>query len=352
MTWRIETSLWWIGARSHPPVIVLTLAAGRRAGLFFFVRSRIMTHTLACRRSLPLVVLALLSTALASPAHAQLGALRRAAERRVEQKAEDKVTAATLIPPTFDATTIELTAERLDRYAAAMETRKAAMAGNRQRYEALQAEASTLREAAQRAENIRERDGYDRASERYQDCRGDVVSAMESDSEQQMEALSQRIMTNPVAAQRDPKMKQISAAISAMGAAQQSGDTAAIRRATERMGALMGIAIDSATIDRKAAPKCGARPVKPRSMVVRDSLSSRAQTVSAEANALMRSNGGVKGSEVGMTDVQARMMWERIQSWLNGVQDSAPITRTFTKAEYDLLLARRGALRKAFANAE
>ncbi len=311
-----------------------------------------MTLAFAGRRLLPIMALALLSSTFTTPAEAQLGSLRRAAGRRVEQKAEDRVAAATLIPPTFTATTIEITAERLDRYTAAMETRKAAMAGNRQRYERMQAEITGLRESSQRAYNAKDLDAHQSASNRYADCREDVVDAMEEDGERQTQAMQQRMMTDPAGAQRDPKVKQLMAVISAMGAAQQSGDTAAIRRATERMGTVMGVTIDSAAIDRKAVPKCGARPAKPRSMIVTDSLSRRADSVSTAANAMMTASGGVKGSEVGMTDVQARMMWERIQSWLNGVQDSAPITRTFTKAEYDLLLARRGALRKAFANSE
>ena len=311
-----------------------------------------MTLAFAGRRLLPIMALALLSSTFTTPAEAQLGSLRRAAGRRVEQKAEDRVAAATLIPPTFTATTIEITAERLDRYTAAMETRKAAMAGNRQRYERMQTEISGLRESSQRAYNAKDLDAHQSASTRYADCRDDVVDAMEEDGERQTQAMQQRMMTDPVGAQRDPKVKQLMAVISAMGAAQQSGDTAAIRRASERMVTVMGVTIDSAAIDRKAVPKCGARPAKPRSMIVTDSLSRRADSVSTAANALSSNSGGVKGSEVGMTDVQARMMWERIQSWLNGVQDSAPITRTFTKAEYDLLLARRGALRKAFANSE
>jgi len=311
-----------------------------------------MTLAFAGRRSLPLVALALLSATLTTPARAQLGALRRAAERRVEQKAEDRVVQATLIPPNFSATTIEITAERLDRYTAAMETRRAAMTSNRQRYDRMQAEISGLRESSQRADNAKDRNVYEAANQRYGDCRGDVVNAMEEDGERQTQAMQQRMMTDPVGAQRDPKVKQLAAVISAMAAAQQSGDTAAILRATERMGAVMGVTIDSAAIDRRAVPKCGARPAKPRSMIITDSLSRRADSVSTAANALINASGGVKGNEVGMTDVQARMMWERIQSWLNGVQDSAPITRTFTKAEYELLLARRGALRKAFSNTE
>lgn len=307
-------------------------------------------------RTLPFVASLALLVVVAAPAQGQLGGLRRAVERRVEKKAEerveDRVTAATLIPPTFDATTIELTAERLDRYTAAMEKRRTALAANRQRYEAMQTEISGLREASQRADNPKEREAYNNADQRYDRCRSDVVRAMEEESERQIMSITTRMQADPVGMQKDPKVREIMVGMQAMVAAQQSGDTAAIRRTTARMQTLMGSVTDSAAIDRKATPKCGARPAMPRSMVVSDSLSKRADARSTEANALLSTSGGVKGSEVGMTDAQARMIWERIQSWLNGVQDSAPITRTFSRAEYDLLIARRGALRKAFANSE
>ncbi|MES3034384.1 MAG: hypothetical protein V4813_10370 [Gemmatimonadota bacterium] len=306
----------------------------------------------ACLRALPLVTLALVACGLAQPAEAQLGALRRAAERRVEQKAEDRVASATLIPPVFDNTTLELTAERLDRYTAAMETLKRTRAQNRRRYDAMQGQISEARDAAQRAENPAERQAYERSTDRYRDCRNDVVEAIEKEVETQMQQVMQRMQSDPMGAQRDPKVKEMQAGMNAVVAAQQSGDTVAVRRATARMQAAMGMVTDSAAIDRKAVAKCGARPARPRSVVLADSLSKRATALQADANALISTSGGVKGSEVGMTDVQARMVWERIQSWLNGVQDSAPITRTFSKSEYDLLLARRGALRKAFANSE
>ncbi len=306
----------------------------------------------ALHRAVPMLALTALASGFAQPAEAQLGALRRAAERRVEQKAEDRVASATLIPPTFDGTTLELTAERLDRYVAAMEKLKGTRAQNRQRYDAMQTQISGAREAAERAENPTERQAYERSADRYRDCRNDVVEALEAESEAQMTQISQRMQRDPVGSMNDPKVKQLQAGMTAVATAQQAGDTAGVRRATERMQALMGMVSDSATIDRKAVAKCGARPQKPRSVVLADSLGKHANQLQADANALVSTSGGVKGSEVGMTDVQARMVWERVQSWLNGVQDSAPITRTFTKAEYDLLLARRGVLRKAFANSE
>jgi hypothetical protein len=167
-----------------------------------------------------------------------------------------------------------------------------------------------------------------------------------------MQALTARMQANPVAMQNDPKVREIVAAMQALAQAQESGDTAAVARATRRVQSTMGGALDSATIDRRAASTCGVRPARPRSVITADSLSKAATDKSTEANALLRTTGGVTGAEVGLTDEQAFEIWERIMSWLNGVSDSAPITRTFTRAEYDLLLARRSVLKRAFANAE
>jgi len=285
----------------------------------------------------------------AHPAQAQLGALRRAAERKLEQSAEDRMNAASLIAPTFDNTTVEITAARLDRYMAALQTQKAQGAGNRQRYDALQAEAAAVRETAAKADNSRERVTYERSDLSYRECRGDAQQAADDEYERKMEELSARMQRDPIGAQRDPKMKEIMAALQESGRAQQSGDTVAQARTTQRLMALMSISSDSVAMDKLALPKCGARPAKPRSMIVKDSLAARAAQLNREADALLAANGGVTGSEVGMTDLQSRMMWERVQSWLNGMQKDAPITRTFTRTEYDLLVSRRGDLRKAFS---
>jgi len=290
----------------------------------------------------------LVLSCFAQPAQAQLGALRRAAERKLDQSAEDRMNAASLIAPTFDNTTVEITADRLDRYMAALQTQKAQGASNRQRYDAMQAEAAAVRETAAKADNSRERVTYERSDLSYRECRGDAQQAAEDEYERKMEELSARMQRDPIGAQRDPKMKEIMAALQESGRAQQSGDTVAQARTTQRLAALMGISTDSVAMDKLSLPKCGARPAKPRSLIVKDSLEARAAQLNREAGALL-TNGSVAGSEVGMTDLQARMMWERVQSWLNGMQKAAPITRTFTKAEYDLLVSRRSDLRKAFS---
>jgi hypothetical protein len=287
------------------------------------------------------------------PAEAQLGALRRAAERRVEQKAEDRTAAANLIDPTFDATTVEITAERLDRYTAALERLKGQRAANRAKADEMQARRSALSDSANMFDNDSERNAYERATSRYSDCRSGVLRDAEAESERKAQATMARMQRDPVGAQSDPKVKEIMATMQAMSAASQRGDSVASRRAQERMMALMGVqATDSASLDRAAVGRCGARPAKPAGMVKVALYKARADSLEAQARALMSGAGGVKGAEVGMTDLQSRMFWERIMSWLNGMRQDAAITRTFSRPEYDLLVARRGALRRAFSGGE
>lgn len=299
------------------------------------------------RIMLPAVVVCVSLVSQSVPAGAQLGALRRAAERRVEQKGEDRMNAAMLVDPTFDNTTLEITAERLDRFVGAVQTMKAERVQNRQRYETMTKESDALQEAAQKAANDNERNNYERTSQRYSDCRDAVEQALTESSERQMQAMTEKMQRDPIGAQNDPKVKVLMAAMQEMATAEQRGDKAASARAQAKLQALMGVVTDSAAIDRSAVAKCGTRPGKPRSMLVSDSLSARAAAMRTAANALLADGDCPKGATLGMTDVQAAMFCERLRSWLGGMRQDAPITRTFTKAEYDLLLARRSDLRKA-----
>ena len=290
--------------------------------------------------------------ALSVPLHAQLGGLRRAAERRVGQKADDQSNVAMLVEPTFDNTTIEITAARLDTYQAAMEKRKAQAAQNRAAAEALQHRASATRDSAQELDKPAVRDAYERNASRYDECRRQVQHEQEAAMEQKTQALMAQMQANPTAAQRDPKIKEMMALMQEMGAAQARGDAAATQRTMARLQTLFGGVTDSAGIDRSAVAKCGARPVKPASMLAAAAMNARAETLERDGRALSGGGVGVRGAEVGMSDVQSRMFWERVQSWLAGMRKDAPITVTFTRSEYDLLVARRAALRKAFNGAE
>ena len=112
-----------------------------------------MSRLLSRRDRVALCCVLLSSVGLVLPVQAQLGGLRRAVERRVEQKAEDRVQVANLIEPTFDQTTLEITAARLDRYQAAMTALRSQRAANRQRYEAMQTQRSATADSANQADN-------------------------------------------------------------------------------------------------------------------------------------------------------------------------------------------------------
>lgn len=300
----------------------------------------------------PLAVLTLALGSVSTPASAQFGVLKRAAERRVDQKAEDRVGAATLIEPTFDGTTLEITAERLDRYQAAMEARKAQQAQNRAAYDALDKRASVTRDSARAVDNPRERETYETATRRYDECRSGIEQAITAEQEKKVQDIVARMQANPLAAQSDPQLKRIMAVMQELAVAQQRNDPVALKAATEKYATLLGGSTDSVSLDRAAVSKCGARPAQPAGMLRNDSLNARADSLGSAAKMLLGASSGVRGSAVGMTDVQARMFWERIASWLTGMRDDAPITKTFAKGEYDLLVARRGALRKAWHGSE
>ena len=288
---------------------------------------------------------------LAAPATAQLGGLRRAVERRVEQKVDDKANVAMLVDPTFDATTVEITAARLDRYLPAMEQMKAQREANRKRYEELQAQRGAYADSARMVSNDRERNAYETATQRWDECASNARQETEDANEKRMQEMMMRFQANPAAANADPKVKAIVAAMQEMGAAQARGDQAATQRATERVMNLMGASTDTAVINRGIRAKCNAKPAKPASMVRAEAYDAKAADIEKQAQGLLAS-ATPSGESVGMTSVQARMFWERIASWLAGMRQDVPITRTFTKNEYDLLTARRSALRRAFSGSE
>jgi hypothetical protein len=298
----------------------------------------------------PLALAFSLSVVAAASAEAQLGTLRRAAERRVNQKAEDRVAEASLIEPTFDETTVEITADRLDKYQAAMERRKSRLEQNRAAYEALGEREHVTRDSADKADNRRDRDAYEAALSRYRTCRSGVEDGIRAEAERKGQELAMKAQSNPAAVQNDPKMREMMAMIQEISAAQARGDTAAMQAAMQKFSKSMGGATDSVSLDRAAVTKCGARPARPASMMRADQLRERADSLGrAQRGMQSGSNGGVSGSEVGMSDRAARMFWERVASWLTGMRDSAPITKTFSKSEYNLLLSRRDALRKAWS---
>jgi hypothetical protein len=168
---------------------------------------------------------------LAVPVQAQLGALRRAAGKAVEQKVEDRSQVAMLIEPTFDATTIEITPERLDRYSAAMQALKAQRAARQQRYDQMQTQINALNDSARALDNERERNTFERNSTTYSECRSSVQKAADATVERKQEEMIARMQRDPIGAQNDPKLKEMMTVIQARD---RRGDRQRVARSGSR----------------------------------------------------------------------------------------------------------------------
>ena len=288
--------------------------------------------------------------AAAAPLHAQFGALRRAVEKkagdRVEQSVEDRANVAMLQPPTFDATTVELTDALLDRWIAATEAIRSQRAAQQGGVDQLQAEVVARLDSAAALERPDERRRYDEARTRYTQCENGVRAAAEADAQRAQQALEARMKADPMRATSDPQVKRITEAMQAMAEAQARGDTAAARRHHDAFIRAAG-GLDEASFGRAITTKCGAAPTEPRWIATQTALRMRADSSRAKAARGMSVLARPTGAALGVSEVAAAMVDERIMSFLAGMRPAAPITVRFTKLEYERLTARRGALTRA-----
>lgn len=307
-------------------------------------------------RALPLVALALCA---AAPAQAQFGALRRAVERKageaVEQKAEDKAGVAMLQQPTFDATTVELTDALLDKYVAGLAQVQAQRAASRAEYDRLYAIEQAQQDSAQRLWSANRADGqrYEEAKGRYDDCANRYESEREELVSAAMDKLSARLERqltgNPMAAANDPNIRRLSEQMQRYTTAVSTGDTIVMKKAVAELLAGQGVLTpaEKAKVDRTLASVCGPAVKEPAWMVAQQALNARAQATRAARINLAQGAGRPTGAALGVSETQAAMVHERIQSWRNGMNPNAPLTVRFSREEYRRLLARRAAIEKA-----
>ncbi len=299
------------------------------------------------------VAAALLAVAL--PLHAQFGALRRAVEQkageRVEQRADDRANVALLQPPTFDGTTVELTDAILDGYVAAYTRLGATRATRQAEADRLHALASAQEDSARAIEsrNERDRQRHERSADTWRTCADRVRDERDAAAEKAAEAFAARLQANPVAAQNDPTMRKATELMTRMAAAQSRGDGKEVERIQGELQKVLGSigTADSASTATATRTRCGAEPATPAWVVQATALHERSRATRALANAKTASAGRPSAADLGLTDVQAAMVEERIASWLGGMRASAPLTVRFTRAEYDRLVSRRDAIRRA-----
>lgn len=283
-------------------------------------------------------------------AQAQFGALRRAVERKTEEKVaqrvDDKTNVGLLQEPTFDATTVELTDALLDRYLAAAEQLRGRRAERQAAAQLVFARYEAQRDSADRLDDPAGRQRHDRVRAAWDDCRGTVDGAMRREAERKQEATVARLQANPMSAMNDPQMKQMTALNERLAAAQARGDEAEARRILVQLQNMFG-AVDSVSVERAAVAKCGARPEAPAWIARQAAVRLRADSSYAEFQRRSREGGRPGAVDLKLTPTQAAMVNERLASWLAGMRPDAPVTVRFTRGEYDRLVARRDALKRA-----
>jgi hypothetical protein len=270
------------------------------------------------------LVLAFALAIVASPADAQLGALKKRAEKAVANKVAPQPTTARPTPA-FDNVVVELTDARLGQMLAGFAAEEKTATKNRE------AEAGQKnRDAAYR----REREKYERAMTDWEKRRASVNQCSKK-YEPEMEARANRAQSM---VERVDTMAMKAVALRIQNA-QQRGDIAEARRLTDSLTAVMaaiGRQGNTSDIHARARAECGEAGEEPR-----------APEAPAQPASLSTLSDGSRAA--GIPEEQYRIARERILAWLSLGDDK--ITRgetkyAFTDAELSALNGRRGELRR------
>jgi hypothetical protein len=270
------------------------------------------------------LVVAFALAVVASPADAQLGALKKRAEKAVANKVAPQPTTARPTPA-FDNVVIELTEARLTQMLTGFAAEEKAAARNRE------AEASQKdRDAAYR----REREKYERAMADWEKRRAAVRQCYQK-YEPEREARADRAQSM---AERVDTMAMKAVALRIQNA-QQRGDIAEARRLTDSLTSVMGAIArqgNTSDIDARARAECGEPGEEPQ-----------APEAPGQPVSLSTLSDGSRAA--GIPEEQYRIARERILAWLSLGDDK--ITRgetkyAFTDAELAALNGRRADLRR------
>ena len=261
---------------------------------------------------------------LASPAQAQLGALKKRAEKAVANKVAPKPE-GTRLTPTFDNTVIELTDARVSQLLTGFAAEAKVAAKNRE------LEASRKQ---READYQRQREAYERAYADWErkrtvwnQCTEKYRSEMATRG-QQMQSFVQSTDT----------MKLKSIALRAQQASAR-GDVAEAKRLTDSLTAIMNTAVaqyGTSDVERRAKAECGDQPQEP----ARPEAPEQPVSVSTLHD-------GARAS--GIPEEQYRIARERVLAWLSLGDDKitrGETTYAFTDAELAALNARRADLRQ------
>ncbi len=160
---------------------------------------------------------------LAQPAHAQLGALKKKLDKATGKDATQQAVA----PPVFDKVTLEITQERIEKLTAAKRTVRKFLEGptGPAAYEK-QINALDTRQAAIYEKQVANINAWDQKRRDYESCVDSVLRVL---SEQKSAQFQAQMLSDPATQQKLMELSQ------AMMAAQQKGDTAAMRKLVKEL---------------------------------------------------------------------------------------------------------------------
>ncbi|MBX6331574.1 MAG: hypothetical protein IRY91_06990 [Gemmatimonadaceae bacterium] len=281
------------------------------------------------------LVAALAAVAVApTSAHAQFGGLIRKAKAKV---VSSEASPANSAPPRFDATTIELDADALQRVIAGLTAQQRVLAGAdgadgvdaiARKRQAISAQREAIEKAHPHAQ-----EQYDDITRKYYDCTHPMYERLQ---QEHVAAMQTRAMSPDAQAALVAQGQRLAAA-------QARGDTAAVRKIQAE---IMAPALQYAHEDTIAVERaCGKPPVKPAYLVQSDSLFEADARLAAQLNAVQERSQAAALQASGLTDRQFAMARERIEYYLQRAKNRHP-QQGFSAKELSALDARRAELER------
>ena len=297
-------------------------------------------------RPRPYLVLVLVAFALGtSVAQAQLPGLRRKVKDAGRQAVTGQQAQQHRPPPKFDATMLELNPQVVARLIKGLETRGMTRGASGQTAAELRRRSSA---ASEEAANINNQHSDDRAewvnaNGAAENCVSEELNNVQQRHEQEMQ---QRFvgMTGVNTPEKMKFMQDWTAATQEVQQAAMANDTAAMRRAQEKMNKLMGV--DARADSAKARATCHV-PAMPAWMRRADSLATISDTLIARARAAEGAASAAAAHAAEMTPAQFAMAAERAEGFV-ALQAAGNVGSgwVFTPIEEQALTARLVDLKK------
>jgi len=293
----------------------------------------------------PSLVLALTALVLSTAvAQGQIPSLRRKAKQAITGQTQRQRGA----PPTFDNTMLELNPQVVTRLIAGLEARSRTRGGGgqtagelRQRSSAASEEASTINN-----QHSDDRAQWVNANGEAENCVSEELNNVEQRHAQEMQ---QRFMgmTGVNTPEKTKLMQDWVAAGQEVQRAATANDTAALRRAQDKMNKLMGV--DARADTAKARATCHV-PAVPAWMRRADSLAAVSDTLAVRARDAEAAGNVAAARAAAMTPEQFAMAAERAEGFV-ALQGAGRVGSgyVFTHTEEDALTARLVDLKKYFA---